>query len=439
MPSVRSTAKPEQSYALYVPSNYVPERAWPIVYVFDPAARGAMPLELMKDAAERYGFLLAGSNNSRNGDWQPEQEAAQAMWNDTHERLTIDDRRVYFAGLSGGARLAAQLAQACHCAQGVFLNGAGFAAGDTPSRNTVFSVFSIAGVNDFNYGELLDLDARLDVLGFHHFYRRFEGGHEWAPAEVWADGLAWMSILEMQSGLRPRDGAFAATELKRATERARKREDAGEPSIALNEYQAIVASFEGLGDTEAIKERIASLQKNPATRSAAKQEKAEIEKQRTLSANFFRLTDAIRDGSGDQAALRMEVLNKVRDLRDEMLREKRVSERHVLERVVGDVFVAMFEQGGQLMDAGKYRTSVTYLEIAAQARPNSPWLYLRLARCHALMSDRKGAARDLKLALDNGLSPDVVTNFAKGDPKLAALMDTPEYRKLLGNAAVKKN
>jgi hypothetical protein len=431
VPSVRSAAKPEQSYALYVPSNYVPGRAWPIVYVFDPAARGLMPLELMKDAAERYGFLLAGSNNSRNGARQPEQEAAQEMWRDTHERLTIDDRRVYFAGHSGGARVAAELAQACHCAHGVFLNGAGFAAGDSPSRKTVFSVFSTAGMNDFNYGELLELDARLDALGFHHFFRRFDGDHAWAPAEVWDEALAWMTILEMKSSLRPRDGAFVAAELARAAERASKREDAGEPSFALSEYRAIVASFVGLADTEAIKERIGSLEKNPATRAAAKQEKAEIEKQRTLETGFLRLTDAIRDGTSDQAALRLEALNKVRGWRNDMVREKRPSERRVLERVLGSVFVAMFEMGGQFTDAGQYRTSVTYLQLAAEARPNSPTIHLRLARCHALMGDDKEALRDLKLALDSGFSPDDLAKFVKANPKLAALVDTPEYRKLL--------
>jgi hypothetical protein len=30
----------EQSYALYLPANHTAERAWPIVFCFDPAARG---------------------------------------------------------------------------------------------------------------------------------------------------------------------------------------------------------------------------------------------------------------------------------------------------------------------------------------------------------------------------------------------------------------
>src|SRR3712207_1732929 len=38
-----------QSYALYLPSNYTPARRWPIIYGFDPAARGRVPVELFRE------------------------------------------------------------------------------------------------------------------------------------------------------------------------------------------------------------------------------------------------------------------------------------------------------------------------------------------------------------------------------------------------------
>src|SRR4249920_1229993 len=100
---------PEQSYALYLPSAYSPDKRWPIVYAFDPGARGSTPLELMKEAGERYSYILVGSNNSRNGSWKLEAEAAEAIVKDTHARLSVDDQRVYLAGFSGGARVAAQI------------------------------------------------------------------------------------------------------------------------------------------------------------------------------------------------------------------------------------------------------------------------------------------------------------------------------------------
>lgn len=67
---VTCAADPEQTYALYLPPNYSPDRRWPLVISSDPSARGSAPLELQKDAAELYGYVLASSNNSRNGPWK---------------------------------------------------------------------------------------------------------------------------------------------------------------------------------------------------------------------------------------------------------------------------------------------------------------------------------------------------------------------------------
>jgi len=140
-PRVVCRAHPEQSYALYLPSSYTAHRRWPIVYVFEPAARGMVPTTIMKDAAEQYGYIVATSNNSKNGPWKPEADAAAAMWEDTHARLAIDDRRIYAAGFSGGARVASRFGQVCKCAHGVFLNGAAFSLDAPPTREAVFPVF----------------------------------------------------------------------------------------------------------------------------------------------------------------------------------------------------------------------------------------------------------------------------------------------------------
>src|ERR1043165_7370659 len=55
-----------QSYALYLPSNYTPNRMWPVLYAFDPGARGNVPVGRFKEAAEKYGWIVLGSNISRN-------------------------------------------------------------------------------------------------------------------------------------------------------------------------------------------------------------------------------------------------------------------------------------------------------------------------------------------------------------------------------------
>ncbi|MCI0656054.1 MAG: hypothetical protein L0170_03170, partial [Acidobacteria bacterium] len=37
---IATAEDPSHSYALYLPSDYSPDRRWPVLYAFDPAARG---------------------------------------------------------------------------------------------------------------------------------------------------------------------------------------------------------------------------------------------------------------------------------------------------------------------------------------------------------------------------------------------------------------
>src|ERR1043166_4119416 len=79
---VACAADPDQTYALYIPTSFDPSRRWPILFCFDPGARGKAPVERFQAAAEKFGWLVAGSNNSRNGPWEVNAAAISAMMTD---------------------------------------------------------------------------------------------------------------------------------------------------------------------------------------------------------------------------------------------------------------------------------------------------------------------------------------------------------------------
>src|SRR5215470_3510080 len=58
---------PDESYALFLPSRYKPEQSWPTIFCLDPRARGKIAIERFVSAAEKYGYVIICSNNSRNG------------------------------------------------------------------------------------------------------------------------------------------------------------------------------------------------------------------------------------------------------------------------------------------------------------------------------------------------------------------------------------
>src|SRR5947208_1205053 len=106
---VRCAADATQSYALYLPSGYSPDRKWNLLIAFHPAARGRLMVEKYRAAAEAYGYIVAGSNNSRNGSWAASSAAVQAMSADLGQRFSMDANRIYATGRSGGAGAALRI------------------------------------------------------------------------------------------------------------------------------------------------------------------------------------------------------------------------------------------------------------------------------------------------------------------------------------------
>src|SRR4051794_7532688 len=72
---VKCASDQTESYALYLPSTYSPDRPWNLLMAFHPSARGRAMVETYRAAAEQYGYIVAGSNTSRNGPWSVSQKA----------------------------------------------------------------------------------------------------------------------------------------------------------------------------------------------------------------------------------------------------------------------------------------------------------------------------------------------------------------------------
>ena len=109
-------------------------------------------VERYRDAAEKYGYVVAGSNNSRNGPWNVGLDAAAAMTADIKRRFPIDLKRMYTAGMSGGARVAIMVAQNSPEIAGVLASSAGYSTAF--HRVRALSIFGSAGTEDFNYREM---------------------------------------------------------------------------------------------------------------------------------------------------------------------------------------------------------------------------------------------------------------------------------------------
>lgn len=436
LPQVVCERNSQQSYALYVPSGYSPAHSWPIVYFFDPAARGSMPLERAKEAAEQYGFILAGSNNSRNGSYKPELEAADAMVVDTQLRLSVDVHRVYFAGFSGGARIASLLAFQCKCAAGVLLSGAGFWVGASPSRENSFAVFSAVGNTDFNYPELISLQEKLSQAGFPHWMRTFDGTHEWAHAQVFEEALSWFRLNAMKSSREPRDDVFVRTHVLKSTAYAESLEKDGNALAAWREYSQVAAAYDSLVDVEALRAKADLLGKEKAVHDALKKERSDFEEQQRLTATIQVALSAKRSADHDTADPANGADEKARQLHSLAEQEKNVERKVVLQRALSGVLVGCMEAGFDLLEQKDYSHAVRAFSCAAQAGPSSQWAWSNLAGAQALAGNHKDAVNALRHARDLATDKASFATWLNSEKAFDSLRDTADFKILLESASV---
>ena len=432
LPEVVALQHSDQTYALYLPSAYVPNKQWPIVYAFDPAARGRVPVELMKDAAEKYGYIVVGSNNSRNGSAKIQAEAVQAIFQDTHARLSIDERRIYFAGFSGGARLSAELAQRCNCAAGVILSGAGHQP--DAQKHDSFAVFAAVGSFDFNYGEVVALDSALQKLGAPHFLRRFDGPHQWPSAAVLDEALAWLRLQAMKTNREPRDDSFIAAQMAAELARAQSFEHS-DLFAAWFEYRQAAETFAGLGDNAKFESQQKALAGQKPVTDAAKREKQEISDQEKLSAGIYSglaslSNPAPEDNAVPPAGARNSVREEILALKTRADHETHPDKQRVMKRALGGIFVSAMEAGLSRTAANATNAARDYFELALAADPDSIWALTNLAVARAA-NDRKGAFEILRRLKEKWTDRPAFSQWLNSQAAFAKFRDTSEFRSLL--------
>jgi predicted esterase len=424
----------QQSYALYLPSSYTPQKRWPILYAFAPDAQGKIPVERFQAAAEKYGWIVAGSLNSKNGSIQQSIDAAKAMLEDTQARLRIDDKRVYTTGFSGGARVAAWVAYLCDgCVAGVIGHGAGFHEQMTPTSNTPratipFVFYGTIGTDDFNFGELRNLDEVLSAIGIPHRIDTFQGGHMWAPKELCTRAVEWMEVQAIRAGRREKSEQLVEELWKQAVAGARRAEEEKRIYDAYLAYTALVEDFRGLRETAQFESKSAQLKETAEVRKAIKEDREQIKRQQGMESQLRAYQEQRRDmGTRVQAAADFqrtlgEIRKKARGTEDSF-------ERRVARRTLHGVFAFYFETAMSIIQRRKdYSLAVFNLEAASEIAENNPSVMYELATAYALNGEKKRALEALRRAIEKGFTDAARISSSEA---LAPLRKEPEYRKIL--------
>lgn len=192
IPDVRCTSYPSYSYAVYLPKGYKEGSKATVFLAFDPGGHGTFPVNRYKDLAEKYGFILMGSNDSRNG--LPIEQVgriADALFSEMTTRFHADSTRIYLTGFSGGARVSCFTGMFSHKVRGVIGCGAGLPE-STRQHQWTFDYFVLTGEADPNLSEVILQDQELTQAGWKHQLMVIPGGHAWPPVAMMEKAVLWM-------------------------------------------------------------------------------------------------------------------------------------------------------------------------------------------------------------------------------------------------------
>jgi len=256
----------DQSYALYVPKTYTPDRAWPILYCFAPNADGEDMVKRFVPVAEKLGWIVAGSLTSKNGPSEPNDRAWREILRDTDARLRLHGKKRVACGFSGASWVASRMAYGRPALfAGVILLGQGLDPTITVER--WHAVAMIMGDKERRLHELRDVESMCARSSIPGLFETFPGGHCIAPDEWLAKALRWHNDTWDQRYEGCDDASVAHTRgaLERQLKAAEELAAARKPAHAIEGLYRARDGFEAMtvARRRDLAARIAELEKTP--------------------------------------------------------------------------------------------------------------------------------------------------------------------------------
>ena len=420
---------PDQSYAVFLPTAYSPERSWPTVFCFDPRARGKIAIERFVQAAEKHGYIVMCSNNSRNGlTGQAVAQIFTDFWDDAHARFSIDKNRTYAAGFSGGARLATTFASRCRgCLAGVIGAGAGFGADIAPDEKTPFAYFGIVGIDDFNFGEMWELEKKLAQLHAPYRFENFGGGHEWAPQEKIEQAFAWLTLQAMKSGVAPKDEKFIEEQFNVRSAAADQVLSGGHYVDAHRAFSSIVRDFVAFRDVKLAAEKLEQVSKTAELKKEVSTEE-ELYRRQLREAGEIRMLWMQQPNPEETGLPRPQATVRLADWRKKKELTVDSRDRRLARRILSHLLIESIESAQANLRSSNYTQALANFQLAKEVDPKNSNTAFEIARVYALNKQRKPALQSLEEAVSLGFKD---VSRLKAEIAFSSLSDEPRYQKLL--------
>ena len=428
--SVSCIGYSSKTYSLYLPENYTESVQWPVLLIFDPGARGHIGIENFIPAGKKYGYIMACSNNVRNGNFSNMLSDADIMYNDVVRRFKIDNRRIFTAGFSGGSRLATGFAINNKEISGVIGCGAGLPNSNYYSTTQMSHLlyFGIIGVKDMNYLEMNDLSRRLTETGINSYFLVFNGGHQWPSDKNIEFAVGWFELQMMNKGIIDKRNDFSDDFLLQMIARAHESETASDLLNSKKYYEYAIRDYSGAPVIPDLTASVGKIEKNESYRKSLKESKKiyreellnreKYEKAFTDIAVYQELPDSIVNWWKNE----VHILNS-------KIKGKRNSDSLMAYRLLNMITIASIEYGSNQVTAGNYKTADGLFKIWTICEPEKKNSWYNLARVYAFEGHNDKAVIALGKSVKNVLTNkkyiinDTAFKFILNDKKFIKLIN----------------
>ncbi len=417
------------SYALYIPTKFRQDKKWPVIFSFDPVARGRLGISPFLDTAEEYGLIIACSNNTQNNTTYDENvKSFEGLVTHLSSILPLEEDKVFVAGFSGGARLATTIAVLSEgLIKGVIACGAGFASNPLyyPTKRNL-TYIGVVGERDFNYFEMRDNRAYLSERYIDNELIVFSGDHRWPPSPIMRVAVELLLKKRVVDRLDEQEKqALAEKFYKNHYQLASVFENEGKVNLAEAHYQQILRNYKSHYDLDSVKTKARALRKLDAFKQYRRSEANIRLKEEDLIykyADFY--FEDLEDNNIQNIAWWKKEFEKIEDFKA----SAETSVQNMGHRLYGLLFVMAIESTKGLDPSLDVDALIFANEFLIALNPKFHNAYIELMKHYSKVGNYDFALGALEELLKNGYTNEEALNKVEG---IALLRIMPEYKALL--------
>jgi len=403
IPRVECKNNPALSYALYLPRQYNETASLPALIFADPHGDGALPLYMYSALAEKYGVILLGSNDSKNGlPFNQASSILHALASESKSRLNADGKEISFAGFSGGAKAAMVAASEMSSIHTLIYCGAGMneIPGALPPS------LGIAGIKDMNYTEVIETARQIENKKIGHALIEWNGKHEWSDPGTFENAFYWLNFRAMEKKIRVVDQGMVQSFL--SVNKNSEKEALKEEKRLLK----LINFLNGVTDVTEYSKALESLRKQHGYISAKKKEQEDLELEMRMKQNYIQCIE----------------LKDMMWWSDEVKNFRKAGNNPMNDRILGYISLACYSFSNNALKQHDLKRAEKFLGVYALVDLENADRAFMQACLYAQMNNKTGALQSIRESISYGLRDKAKL---ESEPSFASFRNTPQFNELL--------